>query len=1357
MAFGPPVAAGDLVVGSGERWWFGVLRPSKLNAGSVGYYESTTERQPVAIGADMTDYYSEHGDRAPRVWCAGRTEAAEGQTLDRLGIVKGQELAAEDVERWFNEGLAPGGEHEQLGRAFVGPSSKTMPVKDAAGVAVLDADGQPVTYEKANGGTVRGWDLVVAAPKSVSMLHAIGDDGQRAVIESAHRDAIDQALAYLSRHGGYTRMRVAGEKNPVTVPSSALSGVVYEHRTSRNVDPHLHAHALLHNRVLNPATGEWTSIDGTSMMFETKAAGTVYQAALRAALTHELGVSWQQVDPRSGVADLTGLTREEIEAWSTRSSEIDQWCDAHGLSDHAGNQKSAQLETRVAKDTSLSDAQLRAGWGDRARAQGITAAQIGHGPVVTTDGEPLQGERLRLLTAQVTPEQVLEAVAQQASTFTRSEVVQAAAAALSERDVAPGEVLGAVEDLADAALDVAVSLEGAATAGDSLTRRLHSGQRWGDREGSIRYTTAGMLELEATATYRAAQRGAGLSSDPGLVRVGGLDLDQLSGMRALVASDRVASVMIAPAGAGKTTSLVAARAAWETDGRRVLGLAPTGRAAGQMRTDHAVAQADTIATLLGRLRRGQGSGWRAGDVVVVDEAGMVGSFTLARLIAQAAEDQVRMVLVGDPEQLQAVNQASGLFELLAEDLPDTVRLTQVYRQHDPHERVAGLGLRSDASEAQMRQAVAWYAEHDRLEAGDRFSMYEATLGDWRWATGEGMDAMMLAGTWQDAEALALSAQQWLVSEGRVDHRVTIALGDVDEHGVNRARPTVAGVGDLVMTRANDYQLRTDQGDTVRNGNTWRVERITAPEDSGSHQAERRVLLQRTGMDNPDRAWVPEAYLGEHARLAYGASINNSQGATMDATLSMFDEGRSAQNLVYTGMTRGRVMNKARIVAAAHDVDGHEHQGPPRRFTSTGPEAATMFADLLTRDRRDLSAHLTADRAARAARVEVGEKYGPDLAAEFEDAAAFTPAARARGTRDERQQAAAADTGPVPVAGPGHPRGQVASGQDMPVRVKLPTVAKAAPALEAVPSGPPLTETVTGQEPAYLSGQDREAPVYDLQVQHDTTGHLVGQVNGHPIDLRGQDAHSAVIRAAREQADRTDLAGQSFPVVATGPDGNSYRMTITPTGATTDVAKVPTSTEQTREQLAEIQETVTAAGADRAPVELEHEQRTVFEQLSTTERATMWQHYGSDPAIGNAGREVFSEYRNRHAEAFNARDVSMAGTPGRELTILRALRRGDGVPTGLQSIKLQSRGEIPQDRRRQGGETLVSYVRRVITDPAPHATIDLVRDEEQRLTRAGVTRDRLRAAREHLHGSEPTRTPHHDYRPDRGRDGPSMGM
>ena len=148
---------------------------------------------------------------------------------------------------------------------------------------------------------------------------------------------------------------------------------------------------------------------------------------------------------------------------------------------------------------------------------------------------------------------------------------------------------------------------------------------------------------------------------------------------------------------------------------------------------------------------------------------------------------------------------------------------------------------------------------------------------------------------------------------------------------------------------------------------------------------------------------------------------------------------------------------------------------------------------------------------------------------------------------------------------------------------------------------------------------------------------------------------------------------------------------------------------------------------------------MFEQLSRSERATLWQYYGSDPAIGHSGGQVFSEYRSRHAETLNARDVSMAGTPGRELSIWGALNRGEGVPTALL-ITLQCREDIPQGRRQQAGENLAGYVRRVITDPAPNGTTDLVRDEQQRLARAEVTRDRLRAARDNLRGPEATPQP-----------------
>jgi len=78
----------------------------------------------------------------------------------------------------------------------VEPSSRQVKLRDEAGKPVLDEAGEPITVTEEFGGTVRGWDLMTAAPKSVSMLWGLGDDGTRAVIEAAHQAASEDALAY---------------------------------------------------------------------------------------------------------------------------------------------------------------------------------------------------------------------------------------------------------------------------------------------------------------------------------------------------------------------------------------------------------------------------------------------------------------------------------------------------------------------------------------------------------------------------------------------------------------------------------------------------------------------------------------------------------------------------------------------------------------------------------------------------------------------------------------------------------------------------------------------------------------------------------------------------------------------------------------------------------------------------------------------------------------------------------------------------------------------------------------------------------------------------------------------------------
>lgn len=1037
-----------------------MLKPAKLNAGSVAYYEQDVERTPAEVGTDMTDYYAERGDRPPAVLAIGRDPEAAETAARRLGVTIGADPGRDAIEQWFNEGISPAG--EQLGQRYKAPSSRQVKVRDEAGKVVVDDAGEPVTQTEQTGGTVRGWDLMTAAPKSVSLLWGLSDDDTRGVVEAAHQAASETALAYLAEHAGYTRQRLPGHKEPAIVDAGALTGVRYAHRTSRALEPHLHDHVLVHNRVINSVTGEWTSLDGTSVMFECKTAGMVYQASLRAQLTRDLGVSWQQVDPQTGVADLTGLDRSTLEGWSTRSSEISSWLADRGLSSATAGAH-GQKATRDPKDLGLSDDELRDQWRQRAQDEDLDVAAIGRGPDPDppTRGPGLPGPDLppgwrppglppatestrvgptpaHLIPTRPDPtprgptqpnpdrgglptvEEVLAEASRGRSTFTRSNVAGAAAALLPIDLIAQlltaggqAQLLEVVEDLADQAIGRAVSLEAPAAQGDNVSPRARArpGQRgrlYGTREGAVRYATRETMQLEATATERAAVRvpiwGKGLATHPG--RVPGwtdLSLDQLTAVRALVSSDQRVSVLIAPAGAGKTTAMSKARGAWEADGRIVRGLAPTGKAATGLVDEGAAAAADTIATVLGQIRRGEATGWGERDVVLLDEAGMVGSHTLATLIEHAEHAGAKLIMIGDPHQLQPVREAAGLFELLAEDLADTARLGEVWRQADPDERKATLGLRGDATRDEAARAIAWYADNDRLAAGDMASMLTDAGRAWETAVGQGHSSVMFAPTWEIADALAAVAQSRQVDLGRVDHTRTIALGDVDQDtGELRGHNRRAGIGDQIMTRANDYDLITSSGNVVRNGQTWQITAIDRPADPAGG-AGAQVTLARTGTDTAESVVVPADYLAEHSRLGYAVSIHQSQGVTVDASFSVLEANTTAQNAAYTALTRGRHDNRAFIATGPtqRHPDDHAKTTSPIRLTTA--EAADLLTTITLRGRRDRAAHKELADNIRDTDADQANRYDPETRSAFLQAGALTAAAKADKERRQRQE------------------------------------------------------------------------------------------------------------------------------------------------------------------------------------------------------------------------------------------------------------------------------------------------------------------------------------------------------------------
>ena len=211
--------------------WSPVLTISRLSRWSINYYNDTA-RQASQAGLDrqranggLGEYYSEGDTRAPTWLIAG--DAARTETLVGLDgrAAEGGAADPDMVRRWLDDGIAPNG---APGRAFTK-------------------------------GSVHGFDLTFAAPKSVSLLRALTHDIAEKAMQAAHQRAITAAMTYLNQHAGYTRVHNPhnGSKDLQRLPG--LAAIAYQHETSRCGDLHLHTHGSCPTR--RPArTARWSRL-----------------------------------------------------------------------------------------------------------------------------------------------------------------------------------------------------------------------------------------------------------------------------------------------------------------------------------------------------------------------------------------------------------------------------------------------------------------------------------------------------------------------------------------------------------------------------------------------------------------------------------------------------------------------------------------------------------------------------------------------------------------------------------------------------------------------------------------------------------------------------------------------------------------------------------------------------------------------------------------------------------------------------------------------------------------------------------------------------------------------------------------
>src|SRR6266581_1691573 len=277
----------------------GVLSIAKLTPGQEGYYERS-----VADGLD--DYYAGRGE-SPGVW-VGRG----ARELELEGVVREGEL-----------GRLIGGQHphteEQLRRHYR--------VRQIA-VERIDPFTGERSLEVQKLAPVAGFDLVFSPPKSVSLLHALGDEQTRRAVQEAHLEAWQAALAYLEEEACVTRR---GRNGVYREHGEGFVAAAYQHRTSRAQDPHLHTHVIVANLARRPSDGKWRALDGEAILKTYRlAAGYLYQAHLRGQLSRTLGVEWET--PHKGLADIKGVPRRAIDEFSTRRAQVVEHMDEQGTS-----------------------------------------------------------------------------------------------------------------------------------------------------------------------------------------------------------------------------------------------------------------------------------------------------------------------------------------------------------------------------------------------------------------------------------------------------------------------------------------------------------------------------------------------------------------------------------------------------------------------------------------------------------------------------------------------------------------------------------------------------------------------------------------------------------------------------------------------------------------------------------------------------------------------------------------------------------------------------------------------------------------------------------------------------------------
>lgn len=770
-----------------------------------------------------------------------------------------------------------GGEPAGGWRGSAVPSLGLTGIVERQDLQLLLAGFHPTTgtalLQKAGPNHRAGWDLTFSAPKSISVLWSQSNSKTRADIQSAQQVAVDRTLAFIQEQAAFTRR---GYDGLVQEPVTGLVIATFEHSTSREQDPQLHTHCLVAN-VAPRQDGSWGSLESRHFYQWQMAAGFYYQAELAQQLRDRFQV---EITRDERAFRLSGVPRDIELHFSKRREQIKEQLH-HFASQSPAAAAVAALQSREKKDP-INRAELFERWQQEGREMGFGPAEVQR-----LLEEPEHDRRLTPLE----PAGVLQTLTQTASTFIE-------------------------RDLWRVIAEESQGITGAEGIRALVKQTRHSPElvRLGrDSHGVERYSTREMVELEKNLIEQAMERRQeGKHQVPTQVlqpvfEKRTLSPEQTVMVQHLTQSDGGVACVVGMAGTGKSYALEAARDAWEQAGFRVIGAALAGKAAQGLQASSQI-PSSTLHALLGRLESGV-MALTSRDILVIDEAGMIGSRQLKQVLDHAQMAGAKVALIGDHRQLQPID-AGGAFRVLKDRL-GAPALTDIRRQQEEWARETV----HQFADGESGQALASYHARGLLIlAEDRTAAINQMAQDWLndRTQAPATSAILLTDTRQESRQLNEAARRLLKERGELERGLVIPT---------TSGPREFAAGDRILFGRNSAQLG------VSNGSLGTIESIGLNRQG--------ALALQVRLDDTRRVTIPaERY--KSIDYGYAITTHKAQGVTVDRTYVLTGGPMADRELTYVQLSRHR--DNARIYV---DRDTADELLPPEPEKQIADLARTL--------------------------------------------------------------------------------------------------------------------------------------------------------------------------------------------------------------------------------------------------------------------------------------------------------------------------------------------------------------------------------------------------------------------------------